>query len=236
MSMLTFYDDAAGERTDLSATDLGAWVAGTADLLSAECRLKQGDRAAVLLPPHWQTAVVLLGAWSIGMTVGYRSAATAGLPTVGPGSEGPFDVVFASADRIRSILEDVPEANHRYALGLAPYAAPLAEVPEGYWDFIADVQGREGGLPPYQGLRASDPASVDGTTFGAWQRLAQGTAEAMGIQSGDRVLINAAEQDHPVKWLLAPLTAGASVVLCANLDPAAVDRRVETENVTRVLS
>jgi uncharacterized protein (TIGR03089 family) len=235
MSMLTFYDDATGERTDLAAADLGAWVARTADLLGAECRLKQGDRVAVLLPPHWQTAVVLLGAWSIGMTVGYRSPATAGLPPVGPGSEGPFDVVFASVDRIRSILEDVPEANYRYALGLAPEAAPLSEVPEGYWDFIADVRGRDGGLPPYESLQASDPASVDGTTFGAWQRLAYATAEAMGIQAGDRVLVNAADHDHPVKWLLAPLTVGASVVLCANLDPAAVDRRVETEKVTRVL-
>lgn len=35
--------------------------------------------------------------------------------------------------------------------------------------------------------------------------------------------------------LLAPLAAGASVVLCANLDPERITSRVTAERVTRVL-
>jgi acyl-CoA synthetase (AMP-forming)/AMP-acid ligase II len=57
--LLTFYDDATGERTELSAAALGSWAAKTANLLLDGCGLRAGDRAAVLLPAHWQTAAVL---------------------------------------------------------------------------------------------------------------------------------------------------------------------------------
>jgi hypothetical protein len=49
------------------------------------------------------------------------------------------------------------------------------------------------------------------------------------------VLVDAAGHEHPLKWQLAPLAVGASVVLCANLDPANVDARAAAERVTRVL-
>jgi hypothetical protein len=49
------------------------------------------------------------------------------------------------------------------------------------------------------------------------------------------LLIDAGEHEHPLKWLLAPFAVGASVVLCANLDPAMVDARAAAEHVTRVL-
>jgi hypothetical protein len=38
-----------------------------------------------------------------------------------------------------------------------------------------------------------------------------------------------------VKWLLAPLAAGASVVLCGNLDHEAVASRAAAEHVNRIL-
>ncbi|MCP2322604.1 uncharacterized protein (TIGR03089 family) [Hamadaea flava] len=221
--VLTYYDDKSGERVSLSAADLGVWAGRTADLLTGECRLRRGDRAGVLLPPHWLTAAVLLGVWSVGVSVDYRGYATAGLGDPG----GPYDVVFAAPDRVRSILEDVPEANWQFVVG--------SPVPEGYLDFVALVEQRDAVTPAYQEILGNDPASVDGTTYGAWEQLARGTAAAMGIQPGDRVLIDAAEHDHPVKWLLAPMTVGASVVLCANLDPALVASRVEAEGITRVL-
>jgi hypothetical protein len=39
-----------------------------------------------------------------------------------------------------------------------------------------------------------------------------------------------------VDWLLAPLIAGASIVLCGDLDPAKVDSRVASEQVTLLLT
>jgi hypothetical protein len=47
--------------------------------------------------------------------------------------------------------------------------------------------------------------------------------------------VDVAEHEQPVKWLLAPLVAGASVVLCANLDRNTVDARIVAEGVTHVL-
>jgi len=38
-----------------------------------------------------------------------------------------------------------------------------------------------------------------------------------------------------VRWLLAPMVLGASVVLCANLNRRRLDDRMAREGVTRVL-
>ncbi len=67
--LLTWYDDATGERTELSGATLANWVAKTANLMVDEVGAGPGGRAAVLLPPHWQTAAVLLGCWSAGVEV-----------------------------------------------------------------------------------------------------------------------------------------------------------------------
>src|SRR6266516_2737074 len=72
--LLTWYDDATGERLDLSGATLDNWVAKTANLLVDGCGLGPGDRATVALPPHWQTAAVLLGCWSAGVAVGTGAA------------------------------------------------------------------------------------------------------------------------------------------------------------------
>lgn len=233
--LLTYYDDATGERTELSAVALGRWAARTAGLLHAGCGLGPGDRMAVLLPAHWQTAAVLLGAWSAGLSVSFRLAATGGLPVLEPGGDGPLDAVFVSRKRLDSWLEDVPEARHRYVLGLAPGAAPLDEVPIGYLDYLTEVGRYPDNIPPYAPIGRDAAASVDGTTFREWGALAAAVAETLDLRPGDRLLIDADAQEHPVKWLLAPLAVGASVVLCANLDPANVDARAAAEGVTRVL-
>src|SRR5262249_10238292 len=67
--LVTFYDDATGERIELSATTFGNWVAKTANLLVDELDAEPGDRIALDLPPHWQTAVWLFAAWSAGLHV-----------------------------------------------------------------------------------------------------------------------------------------------------------------------
>ncbi|HZB48967.1 MAG TPA: TIGR03089 family protein, partial [Mycobacteriales bacterium] len=50
--LLTFYDDATGERTELSTTTVANWVAKTANLLRDDVGAAPGDRVAVLLPAH----------------------------------------------------------------------------------------------------------------------------------------------------------------------------------------
>ncbi|BFO22122.1 hypothetical protein SHKM778_85100 [Streptomyces sp. KM77-8] len=63
---MTFYDDATGERVELSVATFANWVAKTANLLQDELSVEPGDRVALLLPAHWQTAVWLLACASVG--------------------------------------------------------------------------------------------------------------------------------------------------------------------------
>src|SRR5207249_12140350 len=51
--IVTFYDDATGERTELSSKSLANWVAKTHFLVLDELGARVGDRAFVSLPVHW---------------------------------------------------------------------------------------------------------------------------------------------------------------------------------------
>ena len=63
---ITYYDDATGERIELSAVTLANWAAKTGNLLRDEMGAGPASRVAILLPAHWQTAAVLFGVWWIG--------------------------------------------------------------------------------------------------------------------------------------------------------------------------
>ncbi|MEH1128617.1 TIGR03089 family protein [Micromonospora sp. CPCC 206061] len=130
--VVTWYDDVTGERVELSGATLDNWVAKTANLLVDGLGLGAGDRAAVLLPPHWQTAAVLLGSWAARLSVV---------------TDRPFDVLFAAADRVDEARE-LP-ADDRYVLGLAPLGMPMRAVPEGFVDYVADVRGYGDRFSPY---------------------------------------------------------------------------------------
>ena len=229
--LLTYYDDATGERTGLSAAELGDWTAAMSALLTDGCGLGPGSRAAVLLPPHWQTAVVLLGAWAAGVEVSYQGWATAGLsaPTT------TYDASFVAGNRVRSWLEEIPPAKHQFVLGLAPHGGPTADVPDGYRDFLAELRPFARAAPPSARIADTQAASADGTTYREMTTVAAGIAQSQGINAGDRVLVDAGSLEDPLLWLLPPLTAGASLVVCANLDPAARADRIAAERVTHVL-
>src|SRR5438046_10286260 len=87
--LLTWYDDGNGERAELSGATLANWVAKTANLLVDGEGLEPGDGAGVLLPPHWQTAAILLGCWSAGLTVvDAPGSGQVGSPQVGSAAVG----------------------------------------------------------------------------------------------------------------------------------------------------
>ena len=226
--MFTYCDDATGERVGLGAPELGEWSAATAALLTAECGLSSGDRVGVLLPPHWQTAVVLLGSWSAGLEVSFRGWATAGLTPA-----EPLDATFVARGRVGSWLDDVPPARHQFVLGPG---APVADVPPDYRDFLSSVRPHLGAEAPQWSSAVGGAAAEGDITFGEYGMLALEIAAAQGLSPGDRVLIDAAAvSEQPLMWLLAPLSAGASVVLCANLAPERVAARAAAEGATRIL-
>lgn len=230
--LITYIDDSTGERTDLTAADLGSWVAATAALLSGECGLGRGSRAGVLLPPHWQTAAVLLGAWAAGIVVSFRAWSTAGLSDE---VDADLDVTFVERRRVGSWLEDVPSARFQFVLGLAPGGRKSPDVPSGYRDFPAAARAHLGAPPPPAGVAVGEVATVDGTTFGEYGVAAATLAAARGITTGDRVLVDVTSCEEPMIWLMAPLTVGASIVLCANLDPGRLADRITSEGITKVL-
>ncbi|TDB72393.1 TIGR03089 family protein [Micromonospora sp. KC723] len=231
--LLTYLDDATGERTELSAYQLGEWAARCAGLLRDGCGLTPGSRVAVLLPPHWRTAAVLLGAWSVGMAVSLRPRATAGLPVLEPGGGRPYDAVFVTPERLDDWLEDVPEGVHRYLVGTA--SGPLTDVPFGWLDWSVEVLRHSAAPPDHAAIHPGLAATPDGTSYDEWGRVAGAVADQLNLRAGDRLLVDVAGHEQPVRWLLAPLSVGASVVLCANLDRRRLDNRIAVNQVTRVL-
>jgi uncharacterized protein (TIGR03089 family) len=113
---LTFYDDATGERIELSLTSLDNWVAKTANLLVDELDLEPGETVTVELPSHWQTAVIAL---AVGVAGG----------VVGP------------AGRIAFFAEGAPEpdAEELVGLGLRPLGGGLRAPRPGVLDYAREV-------------------------------------------------------------------------------------------------
>ncbi|SDY72488.1 TIGR03089 family protein [Micromonospora pattaloongensis] len=210
--LLTWYDDATGERTELSGATLANWVSKTANLLVDSAGVTAGDAVGVLLPPHWQTAAVLLGAWSAGLLVETEPAR-------------PVEVLFAAADRAEEAT--AWPAGERYLLSLAPMAAPLRDVPAGFADYVVEVRGHGDHFTPYTQGGPQDADLI--------ARAARRGAE-LGLTGGARVLVDAARHANPLDWLLAPLAAGASIVLCGHADPARLPDRAAVEKVTLSLS
>lgn len=59
---LTWYDDATGERVELSVATLANWAVKTANLLADDYGLEPGDGMRLSPADHWQSFVAALGA------------------------------------------------------------------------------------------------------------------------------------------------------------------------------
>ena len=218
--LLTWYDDATGDRTELSGATLDNWVAKTANLLLDGAGLGEGDAVAVLLPPHWQTAALLLGAWAAGL------AADLG------GEPQPVEALFTSPDGAAAAA--AWSTGDRYATGLLPLAMPLRELPAGFVDYVVEVRNFGDRFVATRPVDSNDRAVAGPVELShlALTRTATERAAELGIVAGDRVLVDARVYPDPTDWLLAPLVAGASIVLCANLDPAKLAARADAEKVS----
>ena len=212
---ITYYDDVTGERIELSTVTLANWAAKTGNLLRDELGAGPGSRVAVLLPAHWQTAAVLFGIWWIGAEVVLT---------------GDADIALCTADRL-SDADDAVGAGEVAVLSLDPFGKPAANLPVGVTDYATAVRVHGDQIVPE---RRPGPA-LDGRSVAEVLAAAEASAAAQGFTRGDRVMSTAgwttAEQliDH----LLAVYAAGASLVQVTNPDIAALDRRRDTEKVTR---
>ncbi|MGW0737876.1 TIGR03089 family protein [Streptomyces sp. NPDC002851] len=223
--LVTFYDDATGERVELSVATFANWVAKTANLLQGDLAAEPGDRLALLLPAHWQTAVWLLACSSVGVVaeVGNDPAAA--------------DLVVSGPDTLE---EARACSGERVALALRPLGGRFPQLPAGFVDYAVEVPSQGDRFAPYAPV---DP-SADALTVGEVALTGAETVERarrdatdLGLGSGSRLLSTRAYDswDGLSAGLYAPLAAGGSVVLCRNagqLTDEALRKRVESERVT----
>lgn len=225
--MLTYYDDGAGERTELSGATLANWAAKTANQLVDGHGLGPGDTAALRLPPHWQTAGVLLGCWAAGLSV---DTGLAGERLRG-GGPGPVGAAYVAADRLPS----APPADATFALGLHPLGAPMSPPPPpGVLDYAVDVRQYGDHFAPAAPVAAEDLAE-DGLSHEDLLARARDWATDRGLDPNERILFDADSFPDPLVWLVAPLVVGATIVLCRRLDRARLDARVSAERVTHAV-
>ncbi|MCO5969216.1 TIGR03089 family protein [Actinoallomurus soli] len=221
--LVTFYDDATGERVELSVKTFDNWVAKTANLLVDGLGAVPSGRVALALPGHWQTAVWLFACWSAGLTA---------VP-VGDGAiPGDADIVAAGPARLAEATASAAEV---VGLSLHALGAPLTDCPPGVTDYAVEVRAygdRFSGGP----LDADAPAvELAGRTLTGTELLAE--ARALGTPEGARVLTTVGF-DTPeglLRGLLGPLTSGGSVIICQNLDKSGLERRISVEHVTSVI-
>lgn len=204
---VTFYDDASGERIELSYATTANWVAKTANLLVDELDLEPDETVSVHLPPHWLGVVWALSAWSAGAAL---SAAPGAIALIGPG------------DGTRGRRATV-------ATALLPLGGRFREpLPAGVLDYGAEVYNHPDVFVPVQPPAADGPAYDEATH-------AELIAAAEPIDQ--RVLTTADLTARDGIGILVGVVAGAgSLVLCRNLDAAALDRRVADEKVDTVLT
>ncbi len=215
---VTFYDDATGERVELSTATLDNWVAKTANLLVDTLGLAPGDKVAVDLPVHWSTAAILLAAWSAGAEVLLATDRAAGTVTSG------IKVGFVAADRVDAALAS--DADEVVALSLRPLGGRLAHPIAGVLDYAVELPGHG------DHFRAPAPPAEQEALL----RFTAHVAGAWGLGPSDRVLSTAPVDTAVglVAGLLGPLAVGASVVLCRHLDTTLLPRRIAAERVTAV--
>ncbi|MBQ1094199.1 TIGR03089 family protein [Streptomyces sp. B93] len=224
--LVTFYDDATGERVELSVATFANWVAKTANLLQDGMSVEPGERVALLLPAHWQTAVWLLACSSVGVVADVAGdPARADHVVAGPGE---FEAGLACG-------------GERYALSLQPFGRRFPEPPAGYADYAVDVPSFGDRFVPYAAVDPDAPALiVAGAEFTGAEIVgrARGDAGGLGlIGPGSRLLsgLPYSTWEGLSAGLYAPLASGGSVVLCRNLGMLGEEglaRRVESERVT----
>jgi uncharacterized protein (TIGR03089 family) len=148
------------------------------------------------------------------------------------------DVVLAAADRLPPLEEAGVEdllglSLHPLGLGMAGYVGPAR-------DFALEVRGHGDHFTPYEPPDPAAPGLLLGgvqLSLGGLVSTAQELATRLGLTPGDRVLVDeqTATDAGPVAWLLAPLAAGASLVVCRHAFADQLPQRAAAERVTATL-
>ncbi len=224
--LVTFYDDATGERVELSVVTYANWVAKTASLVSDELMLERGGSALVDLPPHWLGPVWLGALWSVGMTVTTDPARAPEVDLVVCGPDGLERYAGpAGAGSVAAATSGVPVV----ALALLPMAGRFPEpLPPGVTDFGQVVWGQPDLFVPVDLPLPGDHAwaGPDGT-------LTQQEVLAEASRTTGRLLTEVAPTSREgLSAFLGPLQSGDGTVWVRHADP---DRRADRAAAERAV-
>lgn len=221
---VTFHDAARGERVELSYQTFGNWLAKTANLVQDDLGAQYGDRVVLSAPPHWVTAV-----WAVAPLL-----AGAGVEVWGEPADALGVVSYAQRDALEAARGCRGE---RFALSLLPLGRPFDEVPEGFRDYAAEVRGFGDRFTPFTPPGPDTAALV---VDGRMLSHAELVERARGpLTPTDRLLVDARRDRFSgaelVRWLFAPLMAGAAVIVVREAEPQLVDAIAEMERATHRL-
>lgn len=216
--LVTFYDDATGERVELSTTTYANWVAKAASLLLDELDLARGARLRLDLPPHWLGAVWLGAAWAAGLVIS--------------DAEEP-DAVVCGPDRLPHWA---PGAADRVVLGcsLRPLGARFADgVPPGVHDVGVEIWGQPDAFVAWDPPGPADAAlDLDGATT-SQQELWSTAAAGSLLTDGGRLLSVADPASPPgIATVTEPLVRRGSLVLVTRAGRERLDAIAAAELAT----
>jgi uncharacterized protein (TIGR03089 family) len=215
---VTFYDEASGERQELSTTTYTNWVAKASGLLVDEHGLERGDSIRIDLPTHWLATVFLGAAWNTGLVV---------TDADGSDSLGP-DAVVCGPETLDAWAEGAGK-RPTLACSLLPFGVRFADpLPQGVHDVGIEVWGQPDGFIP-----VDPPAADDAAT--SWSGAETSHADLFGGDgSSARVLSTVASASPEGAELLAALLAGGgSLVLVTNATDERLSAVASSERATQ---
>jgi uncharacterized protein (TIGR03089 family) len=223
---VTFYDDATGERVELSVATFENWVAKTAGLMRDGLGVDSGSRVAIDLPAHWQALVWAMACWATG--------AEAVLGVAGVAGKNDADIAVTGPDLENTDAPDV------VALALRPLGGRFTTgLPDDVLDYAVEVPLYPDRFGPFLPPKPDDPALTDSEstqTFSELVRTAQQRAADLRLNSEARVLVAAENLSTAIAdALLLPLVTGGSAVLVRNEAAESRPGRVAAERVHHAL-